>query len=219
MRLLSTAEAKTPKGPKSRKIHGLTCFRTTLKLPLMRSFPAVFGLALAVAAGCTSPNTLPPATITNRIDTVAVFAVSGTPVYQPSGYSMTERRLVRLDQSVTADFAYDHTAAGKRVLLPAALIGHGITTSPPGFQVTPVPFDSLKLAKTEGYLTLDTVAVAAGDVLYARSRVPTTCYLGLPAYGKLEVLSFDDLAGTMLFRVLVNLNCGYTSLETGLPVR
>jgi hypothetical protein len=185
----------------------------------MRSFPVVCGIALAVAAGCTSPNTLPPASITNRIDTVAVFSVSGTPVYQPSGYSMTERRLVRLDQSLTADFGYSTTPAGKRVLLPAALIGHGIQTSQPGLQVTPIPFDSLTLAVTDGYLTLDTVAVAAGDVLYARSRIPNTCYLGLPAYGKLEVLSFDDLAGTMLFRVLVNLNCGYKSLETGLPVR
>jgi len=148
---------------------------------------------------------------------VTVFALSGTPVYQPSGYSMTERRVVRLDQSATVDFAYEITPAGKHVLLPAAMIGQGLTTTDPGLQAVAVPFDSLKLAVTDGYLTLDTVAVAAGDVLYARSRVPKTCYLGLPAYGKLEVLSFDDLARTMLFRVLVNLNCGYKSLEPGLP--
>jgi len=38
------------------------------------------------------------------------------------------------------------------------------------------------------YKTLDTVAVAAGDVLYLRSRIPSTCFLGVPTYGKMEIL-------------------------------
>lgn len=186
----------------------------------MRSLRWVSGLVLLGGVGaCTSPNTLPAAAITNQIDTVVVYALSGTAPYQPSGYSMTDRRVVRLDQSTNTDFAYDVTPSGQHILLPATLIGQAGTNVVPGLKASAAPFDSLKLAETEGYLTLDTVKVELGNVLFARSRVPGTCYYGLPVYGKVEVISFDDSARTMRFRVLVDLNCGYKSLETGLPTR
>jgi len=87
----------------------------------------------------------------------------------------------------------------------------------PGLQHTTTPFDSITVAETNNYKTLDTVTVAVGDVLYMRSRIPSTCYLGVPAYGKVEILSLDAETRTLRFRVLGNLNCGYKSLEPGLP--
>ena len=73
------------------------------------------------------------------------------------------------------------------------------------------------MAETNNYKTLDTVAVAVGDVLYLRSRIPTNCFLGVPAYGKVEILQFDADNRTLKFRVLANLNCGYKSLQPGIP--
>lgn len=187
----------------------------------MRLIPALLagGLA-AIVTACGDPNPLPPANLINTEDTVAIYAISGTPVYQPSGYSTIERVAVRLDASNSADFAYDITPGGENIFLPGRLVGGGGGFgSDPGLLPTATPFDSITMAEKEGYLTLDTVRVRVGDVFYVRGRVSPLCYLGLPTYGKAEILSFDEPARSVRFRILVNGNCGYRSLEPGLPKR
>lgn len=187
----------------------------------MRLSFALPGLVVTVAAlACSDPNTLPDASLTNAEDTLTIYAVSGTPVYQPSGYSATERRVVRLDQTTTADFAFQITPDGRPILLPGALIGQpGGGGIDPGFQAVDSTFEQLKTARVDGYLTLDTLDAVVGRVSYLRGRIAPSCYLGLPTYGKLEVLVIDAEKRTMRFRVLVNGNCGYKSLEPGLPTR
>ena len=178
--------------------------------------PAVLA-ALALAA-CSDANSIPDATFTNVIDTVVVYAISGTDVFRPSGYAMTQRSAVRIDATSSADFAYDRTDDGRDVLLPGAMIGHpGVGGVDPGLQRTDLGFDDILIAEVNDYKTLDTVAVAAGDVLYLRSRIPPTCFLGVPTYGKVEILELDAINRTIKFRVLANLNCGYKGLQPGLP--
>ena len=60
------------------------------------------------------------------------------------------------------------------------------------------------------------VVVKPGDVLLARSRLVCTS-LSVPQYGKLEITALDTVARTIRYRFLVNNNCGYTSLQPGLP--
>jgi hypothetical protein len=150
-----------------------------------------------------------------------VYAISGTDVFQPSGYAMTQRSPVRLDNSTAADFGYDQTPDGRHVLLPGAMLGHsGLSGIDPGLQIAVgKAFDEITFAETNGYKTLDSVTVAQGDVLYLRSRIPSTCFLGVPAYGKVEILEFDADNRTIRFRVLANLNCGYKGLEPGIPTQ
>lgn len=175
-------------------------------------------LAAAAVAACSDANSLPKPTYTNAVDTVVIYAISGTEVFQPSGYAMTQRSAVRLDNTAAADFGYDRTVDGRDILLPGAMLGHpGLSGVDPGLQITTEQFDSIIVAQTNGYKTLDTVAVHTGDIFYMRSRIPATCYLGVPAYGKVEILSLDADNRTIQFRVLANLNCGYKSLEPGLP--
>lgn len=187
----------------------------------MRSFFALPSLALVVAAaGCSDPNPLPDASISNGVDTLTLYAVSGTDVWRASGYAATERRTVRLDQSTTADFAYQITPDGRHILLPGALVGQAAANGVnPGLQVVDSAFDDLTFARNDDYLTLDTVDVAPGTVFYIRGRVATSCFYGYPTFGKGEILAFDETARTLLFRVLINANCGYKSLEPGLPTR
>ena len=59
--------------------------------------------------------------------------------------------------------------------------------------------------------------IAVGERYVVRSRV--TCNVGVPKYAKLEILEFDDALGIVTFRVLTNDNCGFRSLEPGLPDR
>jgi hypothetical protein len=213
-------QPKMPRGSKSRKLRGLTSFGATLKLPPMRPIPALLsGVLAALLMACSDPNQLPAAIHINTEDTVLVYSISGTPVYQPSGYALTELRAVRLDVTTAADIAYDITPEGRHVLLPGRLVGQPGTGVDPGLLATEIPFDSIKIAEVNGYLTLDTVAVAVGDVFYLRGRIAPGCYLGLPTYAKLQILALDDTKRTVAFRILGNINCGYRSLEPGLPKR
>ena len=56
--------------------------------------------------------------------------------------------------------------------------------------------------------------IAVGERFIVRSRVVCTI-LGVPLYGKLEILAFQD--STVTFRMLVDENCGYKDLLPGLP--
>lgn len=182
--------------------------------------PGALLLAAAFGLAACSENNLPDAVFFNAEDTVTVFAVSGTDVFKPSGYAMTERRAVRLDQSASADFAFEIDAEGNATFLPGALVGHpGSSGIDPGLQLAAKPFDDITDAVTDGYRTLDPVPAAPGQVYYLRSRIPGSCFLGVPAYGKVEILNLNLEERLVVFRVLANLNCGYKSLEPGIPTR
>lgn len=171
-------------------------------------------IAAFVALAACSDTQLPDAVFVNTVDTLTVGSLAGLPVHVPAAYSIPDDRVVRTDQSSAFDFAY-LARGGQRLLVPLAAVGLGARTSNPGVQASGLGFDALVTPPNDGYLTDDSLAVNVGDVIVARSRI--ACFLGVPQYAKLQVLSFDDAAGTMTFRVVANVNCGYRSLALGLP--
>jgi hypothetical protein len=186
----------------------------------MRLLPAGFALALvAVVAACDDPNQLADATIPNVVDTVTISALEGTSISSPSAFSVADSRPVRTDLTSAFDFAYNVDASSQHVFLTLEVLGLSNTSgSGPGLQHTTRTFDQITRAPSDDWVTDDTVSVATGDVLYARSRIVCS-NLGVPLYGKLEVLSIDDTPGvrTITFQVLSNSNCGYRGLEPGIP--
>jgi hypothetical protein len=173
---------------------------------------------VVVVAACSSTTALPDPTDANRIDTTTVWALDGTAVTDPSGFSIPDRNPVRTDQSAGFDFAFNLDNSGKPVFLPIDLLGLGsVSGLNPGLYITDTPFDEIKTAVTGSmYVFDDTVDVVTGSSYYARSRVVCTS-LQVPQYGKIEVLSVDPVARSVTFRFLVNVNCGYLSLQPGLP--
>jgi hypothetical protein len=171
----------------------------------------------AAAAGCSDANSLPSATSTNVVDTVTLWALQGTPITTPSGFSIFNGA-VRTDVTVDFEFAYNIQGAdSQHVFLPRAVLGISSgSTAEPGLQRRSESFDSLTVAASNGYVTDSLLTVNVGDVFLVRSRVVCTS-LGVPLYGKLQVLSFDDK--TVTFQVLSDENCGYKSLEPGVPSR
>jgi hypothetical protein len=191
----------------------------------MRSI-AKFPLALAALAlasqtlSCGDPLSLRPPVFPNVVDTVALYAVTGTPIARPSGYVISIRSTVRLDFFPTFDFAYHIDESGKRAFLPYDLItGSGRSSGNPGLQPTETPFEAIDVAQQLGYIVRDTVEVIPGQVYYARSELPQGCAFGTPYYAKLQVLAVDDSARTVRFQILNNINCGYRGLTIGLPTR
>src|ERR1043166_4806171 len=190
-----------------------------MRLTVLRS---AFLLLLGVTAwaGCGNELSLLPATIENQVDTTSLFATSLTPVTAPSGFQISSKTRVRLDQVNTFDFLYDVNAIGDHYFLPlAALVNTGKTTGNAGFRLASTPFDSITIAPQSDYVSSDTVFFRLGDVLFARSGVESTCTLGIPYYAKLQILAIDDSAHRVKFQVLINSNCGYRGLAVGLPTK
>jgi hypothetical protein len=170
-----------------------------------------------MAAACSDDNGLPDPTITNAERAETLYALVGTAVGTPSAYALEGNRQVRTDLSVDFDFAYNIEADGRHVFLPRAALGIDTAASVnPGLLTRSETFEGIITAPSNGYITDQVVPIALGDRFAVRGRV-TCLSIGVPKYGKLEVLSFDDAARTVTFRVLTDDNCGFKGLQPGLP--
>ena len=176
----------------------------------------VLAIGVIAAAAC-SGNQLSPANTSNVVDTFTLGALHGAALSYPSAFDVTLGLPVRTDETSGFDFIYDIDSLGRHLFIPLhALAGLGVTSgSNPGFVVESEDFDALTTAPTDNYVTTDTLVVSAGEVLAVRSRV--ACYLGVPQYGKVHVLDFDDSLRTMRIEALADINCGYKNLQPGLP--
>jgi hypothetical protein len=184
----------------------------------MKSPRWFFALPLALLA-CSDSNGLPDPTLSNVERSETLYALVGTPVATPSGYSLDGSRRIRTDITDAFDFAYNIEPDGRHVFLPRAALGIDTSaTLNPGFQRREAQsFEAITDAPSNGYITDQVVPVAVGDRFVVRSRI--VCNIGVPKYGKLEVTNFDPVGKTVTFRVLINENCGFKGLEPGLPDR
>jgi hypothetical protein len=173
-------------------------------------------LALPALAACGGSDSLPDPTSENFVDTVTVGSLTDTPITTASGFSVSAGA-VRTDLDPGFDFAYDIEGppeTGRKVILPRAVLG--ITsngTAEPGVMRREEPFDDIHDAPSNGYVTDSTLTVALGERYVVRSRV--VCDLGVPIYAKVEIIGFDG--NSLVLKRLKNVNCGYRSLEPGLP--
>lgn len=187
----------------------------------MRSVPPLAALAVAVAlAGCGGDTNLAPASIPNVVDTLTLGALNSSPISLPSAYSVADGDAVRTDLSSAFDFAYDVDSTGRHLFLTVEVLDlhTGASGTGPGLLRSNSPFEGLTTAPINGYITADTIVVDSGMVFALRSRIVCTG-LGVPIYGKLQVLSIRDALGNnqITFQALSNENCGYKSLLPGLP--
>ena len=178
-------------------------------------------LAVVAVAAC-GDIALPAPAYENRVDTVTLYALDGTPVYSPSAYDLEFRQVVRTDQNTGFDFVFNIDSTGRAVLLPLGALKLGTNLS--GIQRTNQKFDSITFAPTSGYKLDSAVVVDSNAVALVQSR-PLTCSFQLTTayYAKLHVISIDTTSGpggrTMKFEILTDINCGYRGLKPGLPPR
>lgn len=186
----------------------------------MHRFLSLAGvLALMVAIAC-SDDLLGTPTVTNAVDTVTLGSLEGTPISVASGYNINVGA-VRTDDpaiGVNFEFAYNirklSDGSYQRVLLPRAVLVGPSASADPGLQRQDQTFDQITRAVSNGYTADSAVPIQVGERYLVRSRVVCTS-LGVPLYGKLEILSFQD--STVTFKVLTDLNCGFRDLNVGLP--
>jgi len=172
---------------------------------------------LALAGACSDPNALGDPTVANVVDTVTLGALEGTAISTPSGFQIGAGA-VRTDQTVDFEFAYNvrklPDQSYQRVLVPRAALGISTSSADPGLQRRQESFEDITRAPSNGYVTDSAVPIDVGERYLVRSRVVCTS-LGVPLYGKLQILSFQD--STVTLQVLADRNCGFKDLVPGLP--
>ena len=204
---------------------GLTRFGPASSFPPMNRLTcgAVIAALIAVAAACDDPNAIPDANLANEVDTLFLWSLTDGPLTEPTAYSINSRNGVRTwEVGNNFEFAFDETAGGQPVFLPTDVLGLlGTGALKPGLRRpgAGVDFDHMTKAPSNGYIVADTVPIVVGDLFFVRTTVSTCSFLGVPLYGKLEVLELDPLGHTVRVRVLANQNCGYRGLNLGIPKR
>lgn len=170
---------------------------------------------LATAWGCGDPFGQ-KAQFSNNVDTLTLYALRGTPIRSHSAYDMYTLSTSRTDTTSGYDFAFDIDPTGRALIYPGGALG---LSKDAGLQLMDRTFDAIHSAPETGFSTDTSIVVAVGDVFVARSRVSSLfcVYVAVPRYGKFQVLAIDDFARTITLQGLVDLNCGYRGLETGIP--
>ena len=186
---------------------------------MLRAYHLLGVITFAVLAACSDPNQLAKASLENRLDTLTLYSLATGPLTQPTAYSLGAGTAVRTwDVGTNFEFAYSLDATGKSVFLLLDVLGLAAPSAiKPGLIRSTLSFDGMVKAPLNGYITSDTVFVAEQDRFYLRTGISTCASLGVPLYGKLEVLDIDSVVQTVKLRVLANQNCGYRGLGLGIP--
>ena len=186
----------------------------------MRYLTLLLLACAGVAAAACGNSTGLQAFRTNVVDTVSLYALSGTLVSKPSGYAILNGP-VRTEQVVSFDFAFDIDTAGRAVFLPTGALKLGQQS---GLQISKLAFDSIRIAPTDKYQLDSAVVVQDSSVVLAHSA-QVACGNGFLSafYAKLHILAIDTTStpnGRRIdFEILADLNCGFRGLEPGLPTQ
>ena len=170
---------------------------------------------LGSASGCGDPFGQ-KAQFNNAVDTLTLFALRGTPIRANSAYDMYTLSTSRTDTTAGYDFAFDIDSVGKARMYPAGALG---LSKDAGLLLMDRTFDAVHSAPETGFATDTSIVVGQDNVFVARSRTSSLycVYVAVPRYGKFHVLAIDTTARSITLEALVDLNCGYRSLEPGLP--
>src|SRR5690242_11603392 len=78
---------------------------------------SAFAIWLAALTACGELTSSTPATSDNLVDTVTMFALTGTPVTEPSGFDVLSGKVAQTEQS-GFDFALNMDPAGRAAIYP-----------------------------------------------------------------------------------------------------
>lgn len=188
---------------------------------------ALVGVSL-VSCGGEDPFAV-KASLDTVLATFQVYSLSTAPTLLPTAISLygvqSVRPAVRSSGTLNFDVAIDVDASGKIRLLPPKLLvapqGAALVT---GMQiVSGSTFETLTRAPSAGYQYDSATVVTPGQVVAVQTQgagtVSVVCSTTAPLYAKIVVDSVRATAGTqaVYLRARIDPNCGFRSLESGLP--
>jgi hypothetical protein len=171
---------------------------------------------------CSDPNSL-QATLPTSVDTLSVWALSGTPPSYPSGISIVARQAVPIDAGGAFDVALDINDNGQPVIYPLKLVVTPVGgTRPVGLQTVTGDFDSLLVAPKSGFEADTALILNFGQVVVVQATHSIQgdfCQFAISPdiYAKITVDSLNLASRILYFRMGVDPNCGFRSFAGGLP--
>ena len=157
------------------------------------------------------------------VDTLSVWALSGTPPTYPSGISIPGRQAVRVDAFAGFDVAVDINAAGNAVIYPAKLVvSIPGGTRPVGLQLLNAAFESVAAAPKTGFETDSALVLVPGQTVVVESSHNASgeiCQFAVSPnlYAKIAVDSVSLASRIVYFRMGFDPNCGFRSFAEGIP--
>jgi hypothetical protein len=178
-------------------------------------------LTAAFINACGDPTGL-KASLLNSVDTLSVFALSGTPPNYPSGLALLSRQAVYVDGSAIFDVAFDINANGNAVIYPVKLIVATGGARPVAMQKIASAFDQVGEAPKTGYQGDSALVALPGETIVVQSAHnfgSDLCQFALNPniYAKIAVDSVNLSSRTIYLRMGVDPNCGFRSFAEGLP--
>ena len=177
---------------------------------------------VVVLNACSDPVRL-RATAATSVDTLSVFALSGTPPSYPSGISILARQAVRVDGFAGFDVAFDIDAAGNAVVYPVKLVVSTPGGSRPvGLQKLTDSFEAVLEAPQAGYATDSSYVLVPGETVViqsAHNESGNLCQFALSpyVYAKIGIDSVSLATRTIYLKLGLDPNCGFRSFATGVP--
>jgi hypothetical protein len=166
---------------------------------------------LAACGGSTDPVLIP---VPDEPRESMLVDVTTGEIFDPSAFDIITGDAVRTDQFSGWDLVFQIAEDGSTLLWPRGAIVEDEEDS--GLRKLAVTFDQLREAPESGYVLLDSVHVAVGDVFAARSRRdPAFGSVRCRRFAKIEVLGIDRDEGTVSLLHLVNPNCEKRTLVPG----
>jgi len=171
---------------------------------------------------CGDPTSLRANAITS-VDTLSVFALSGTPPSYPSGISIIGRQAVRVDGFAGFDVAFDINSAGNAVVYPVKLVVSSPGGSRPvGLQKAVGAFSTVLEAPKTGYENDSSLVLIPGETVViqaAHNSSQDLCQFALSPYlyAKIGVDSVNLASRTIYLQLGFDPNCGFRSFATGVP--
>jgi hypothetical protein len=187
------------------------------------ALPALLSAGLLLVSACGSDRNLTGvATSENTVRRISAYALSGTPASLPAAYLFTNETLVRPQLlpsgSVNFEVAFDIGENGQVLLLPARVVVPEAPLPAPavGIQRSTLNFASVIRAPDRDYVRDSTFTGQVGDT-FLLQLLNSGCTFGQPVYAKLAIDSVLVAERRVVFSSMVNRNCGFRSLQTGLP--
>lgn len=165
------------------------------------------------------------ASVPVQFDTLSAYSMTATPISFPAAYSASNGFVVRVDQTINFDVAFDLAPSGAVQLIPARRIsvtrqvgGLSTATQRVGLQLIKGSFESLTKAPSGGYVYDSTFVVTPGQGVVVELASDICQYsLVQQIYAKLVVDSVAADRRQIYFRAIRDPNCGFRSLQSGVP--
>jgi hypothetical protein len=184
---------------------------------------AVSLVAAAAASACEDTTGL-RAQFNNREVQLAVFPVNGTSQTLPAGILIRAPELARVDSRWAFDIAFDMDDAGNVTVYTVRAMGSEVLPglSRVGLQTDTNPYAAIARAPGGGFTYDSLVTLPVGRTLLI-DKLDGTCaqfgggFLGYNIKAKMVIDSVNLSSRAIFVKMLSNPNCGFRSLQTGLP--